>query len=358
MRYGSSLLIVDIIKAVASQLIVWHHLAVYSPMSDALYPHATALTDWLYDYARLAVQAFLVLGGFLAARSLAPSPDAVVETFARGKLLHRLWQRYLRLALPYVVALAFAIACAALARSLTTDPNTPAAPSVAQVLAHVFLLQDIVNADALSAGVWYVAIDFQLYALLALLLWSAQRLAPLTGIRAGHLAVAFCGGLSIASLFWLNRASSLDPWGIYFFGAYGLGAFAQWASRSPRKAWWVAAMAAAALIALVIDWRSRILVASLTALVLASGAGARFSLKGMAGTAIAALGRISYPVFLAHYPVLLLAGALILKLESDSVAINTAGLVAAWLLSLAAGAALHRLTEQRASSPVGLVASR
>lgn len=27
---------------------------------------------WLYDYARMAVQVFLVLGGYLAAASLAP----------------------------------------------------------------------------------------------------------------------------------------------------------------------------------------------------------------------------------------------------------------------------------------------
>jgi peptidoglycan/LPS O-acetylase OafA/YrhL len=358
MTYGSSLLLVDAIKALASQLIIWHHFAVYSPMSDVVYPHATTIVDWLYSNARLAVQAFLVIGGFLAARSLAPHPGAVADTFARSNLARRLWSRYLRLALPYVVALAFAIACAALARGLAADPNAPAAPSATQVLAHIFLLQDIVNVDALSAGVWYVAIDFQLYALFALLLWSAQRLARITGLPVGRVVMTLCGSLAAASLFWLNRDRTLDQWAPYFFGAYGLGVFAQWVSNSPRRNLWLAAMAAITATALVIDWRSRILVASLTALLLASGAGARLALKGVAGRAVAALGRISYPVFLIHYPVSLLVGALIVRLSPDSVAANVAALAAAWLLSLGAGAVLHRWTETRVTWPVGRFSAR
>ena len=57
---------VDLLKAVASQLIVLHHLAFYGPMAHQARPLAPALFDWLAGPARMAVQVFLVTGGFLS----------------------------------------------------------------------------------------------------------------------------------------------------------------------------------------------------------------------------------------------------------------------------------------------------
>ncbi|MGZ8261721.1 MAG: acyltransferase family protein, partial [Methylotenera sp.] len=58
---------IDAFKAIASQLIVLHHLAAYGPLSDAVQQAAPGLISWLYDYARMAVQVFFVIGGYLAA---------------------------------------------------------------------------------------------------------------------------------------------------------------------------------------------------------------------------------------------------------------------------------------------------
>jgi hypothetical protein len=67
----SRLAFVDALKALACQLIVLHHLAFYGPMSDHAYSLAPALISWLSQDARMAVQAFLVIGGFLAVRAIA-----------------------------------------------------------------------------------------------------------------------------------------------------------------------------------------------------------------------------------------------------------------------------------------------
>ena len=59
-------------------------------MSDVIQPFLPGLTSWLFDYGRMAVQVFLVVGGFLAASSLAPRGEAAFSQ--PGRLIFR---RYL-----------------------------------------------------------------------------------------------------------------------------------------------------------------------------------------------------------------------------------------------------------------------
>jgi len=342
--------LVDLLKVVASQLIVWHHLAFYGPMSDVVHPHAPGLIDWLYDQARLAVQVFLVVGGFLAARSLLPrlgEPPRDLGWRGAGRLI---WRRYVRLALPLVFALAAAVAAAAVARTLIDNPSIPDAPTLLQLAANLALLHDWFGQDALTAGLWYVAIDLHLY-----VLWVgvvALR-APLArrGLHPGSFALLAGGGLMVASMFVFNRDPELDAYAPYFFGAYGLGVFAQWISTRPRHEGWPLLLAAVVLAALAVEWRDRLLVAGLTALALAWWAdGARLR-RWARRPAVAALSRHSYAVFLMHYPVMLAVGALVGELWPDSALANGLGMASAWALALLAGAVLHRLIEAPQTGP-------
>lgn len=336
--------LVDLLKVGASQLIVWHHLAFYGPMSDVVHPQVPHLIDWLYTHARLAVQVFLVVGGFLAARSLMPrlgEPPREFGWHGAGRLV---WRRYLRLALPLVVALVAAMAAAAVARVLIDHESIPDAPTLLQLATNLALVHDWFGQDALTAGLWYVAIDLHLYAL-----WVgvvALR-APLArrGIHPGRFALVACGGLMAASMFVFNRDPDLDAYAPYFFGAYGLGVFAQWISTRPRHEGWPLLLAAVVIAALAVEWRDRLLVAGLTALALAWCAdGTR--LRGWARwPPVATLSRHSYAVFLMHYPVMLAVGALVGTFWPDSVPANGLGMVSAWGLALAAAALLHRLIE-------------
>jgi peptidoglycan/LPS O-acetylase OafA/YrhL len=163
---------IDAVKAIASQLIVLHHLAFYGPMTDVVYPSAEVIVRWLRDFALLAVPAFLVIGGFFAAHTLLPR----IAQFRLRTIPALLWSRYTRLLRPFVVAMICAVACAWLARMVMPHVDTPATPTLLQVVAHLFLIQDILGLDALSAGVWYVAIDFQLFALLVLLIAATAPL--------------------------------------------------------------------------------------------------------------------------------------------------------------------------------------
>lgn len=316
-------------------------------MSDVVYPYASGLIHWLFDYARIAVQAFLVVGGFLAARSMAPRLEFMDVERPTQTLPVMLWRRYVRLARPYLAALVATIGASALARLLIDYPATPAAPTLAQIVAHIFLVQGITGQESLSAGVWYVSIDFQLYGLLLLLLWLARVITSFTRVRTGVVALALCLVLVGASLLWWNLQPSLDNWAPYFFGAYGLGILAQWISSESRSASGLAGLGVLIVAALAVEWRTRILVAGATALLLAATAGGLRAPDWLRGAWVDFLSRISYSVFLIHYAVCLTVGAIVFRLWPASPSANAAGMVAAWLLSLGAGALLHRFVEVR-----------
>lgn len=341
---------VDVIKTLASQLIVWHHFVSYGPMIKTVHPLASGVLDWIYNDGRLAVQAFLVLGGYLAARSLAPQPQQLRFEPSALEVARLAWRRYLRLIRPYLVALLLALASAALARWLLDEPDTPAAPSWRQGLYHLFLLQDIVGVDALSTGVWYVGIDLQLYGLLLLLLWGSRRLAAPLGVSEAALRQWLLVGVAAASLWLFNRSTALDIWGIYFLGAYGLGVMLQWWQAQPGSRWAMLALLLAYGLALGIEWRTRLLVSLLTAALLAWSLRAGYQPGWNAARVFGWFSRISFAVFLIHYPVILLVGSVVGRFWPGDVPMAGVGLLLSWLLTLALGHAIHVGVEARAAA--------
>ena len=321
--------LVDALKAVASQLIVLHHLSAYGPLAAAAREALPGAMGWLYEYARMAVQVFLVVAGFLAARGLAADGRA---TF--GNPLPLIWRRYLRLALPYFAALALAIAGAALADVWLDDEAIPARPHLVQLVAHALLLHSLLDVDALSAGVWYIAIDFQLFALAALLLWAGRGAGPTLVLAAGTV-----------SLFWWNRDAGLDNWAIYFIGSYALGAAAWWAGDKARPSWWIALIAAVAVTALAVDFRTRIALALAVALLLASSRCSGLLERWPDWRPFAFLGQVSYALFLTHFPIVLLANAVFVRFGWVTPAAAVFGILATWTASVGLATLFYRHVE-------------
>jgi len=144
--------LIDAVKACACLLIVGHHLAFYGPMSDVVAAAWPTAMDWLYAHGRLAVQFFLVCAGFLTAGSLSR-----FESLGWDQALHLAWQRYLRLAIPLLAALTFTLGVTEGLRPYFAHASLSATPDLWQALAHLLLLQDVLDLEALSAGIWYVA---------------------------------------------------------------------------------------------------------------------------------------------------------------------------------------------------------
>lgn len=339
----------DATKGAACLAIVAHHLSLYGPMPDTVWPFAPQFMAWCYDYARMAVQVFLVLGGYLAAASLAPAGVARFE--AAGAQIAR---RFVRLSVPYAAALLVAVAVAALVRPWLNDGSVPGSPDVAQLLANALMLQDVLGQPALSAGVWYVAIDFQLYAVAVLLLALARRVSEGVQERAAWLGPLLVLVLCAASLFLFNRFSDLDAWAIYFFGAYGLGMATWWAVRSRCPGRWFFGLAVLGAVALALEFRPRILLALVASAWLAFQA-VRGLGNAKAGAACLAaplvwVGQRSYSIFLVHFSVCLSANAVFETVWPSHPFAHALGLAVAFALSIAAGALLYQLVERHAAS--------
>jgi len=339
----SRLLHIDALKALAAQLIVLHHLSAYGPMAEAVQSLLPGLIAVLYDYGRMAVQVFLVVGGYLSARGLAPTRQPL-----RGAPAQLLAHRYLRLMLPFFAAVLLTLACSALvARWLPT--LVPNSVSAGQLLAHALLLHDLLGYEALTVGAWYVAIDLQLFALLLGLLWLARQVP-----RARILAPALVLLLTLASLWVFNLDAGLDVWGLYFFGAYGLGALAHWLSQSQWRARWLGVLTVLVVAALIHDFRGRIALALATALLLIwlqhrHARGQPLLRRTRPAAVLAHFGTHSYALFLVHFPICLLVNALFEHKDPEHALAGLAAMAAAWLLSNLAAVPFHRWIE----APVG-----
>ncbi|QXZ08478.1 acyltransferase [Comamonas sp. Y33R10-2] len=352
--------LLDCTKGLACVAIVWHHLAFYGPMSEVAHPAIPGLLDWLYEYARMAVQIFLVIGGFLAAASLAPQGLARFDS-----PWAKIGKRFVRLLVPYAVALVVTIVVSAAIRPWFDHESVSADPDFWQLIAHALLLQGIVGEESLSAGVWYVSIDFQLFAGTVLLLagvrwvqrWAFARWDAAAVARYWPWAVTGAQSLVVlgaaASLLVFNLDADLDVWAIYFMGAYGLGMMAFWAVAADQRttAWaWALLIAALVFAALAYEWRDRIFLAGAAAMLLIvcmrTDAIARW--KGL--EPLRRLGEISYSVFLIHFSICLLVNAVVNHFWHDSVTAAVVGIPFAFVLSLTAGYALYQLVERHVVS--------
>lgn len=347
--------LINLLKAGAAQLIVLHHLAFYGPMSDHARTLFPALIDWLSGSARIAVQVFLVIGGFLAAKSLAPSGHA-----GYADPLRAIWRRYAKLAPPFLAATLIAVLASALAARWMIHDSISAPATLSQLAAHALLLHGVLGYPAVSAGAWYVAIDFQLYALLVLALWMAgigEGKRPLSWL----MPVMTAFGITM-SLLYFNLDADWDNWAPYFFGSYGLGVMAWWASDPRRKPGFAVILLLMALlpamIGLLLEFRSRIALAVMTACVLFLFGRIKTAAEGRAWRAIHGMGKISYAVFLIHFPVCLLVNAAFSRYVSAEPQWQALGMLMAWGGSLGAGALFHRWVEQPLGHAIQLLSGQ
>ena len=287
---------IDWLKVICAQIIVWHHAATYAPPNLHLTQYWPQLSALLLEPGRWVVHVFLVVGGYLSMQGLQKSSGASIFMLA--------WQRYRRLMPLFVTALAMTLFLGWWVRGHYAPEFVSPWPNWFELWAHLALTFDWWGVPAISAGAWYVAIDFQLYVLLALaVLWFRRTGTP---VLAHGLTLFLVLGVMLSTLI-LSRQAALDAFAPYFLGSYGLGCLVAWIQRRPLERpllWLVWAVLA---LDLSVDWRDRQALALATAAFLwVWPALPRLSKSPLW------LGRandLSYALFVGHFSLLIGLGA-------------------------------------------------
>ncbi|MEN9902538.1 MAG: hypothetical protein RL651_1202 [Pseudomonadota bacterium] len=340
-------LLIDGLKALAAQTIVIHHLVSYGPMAEAAGVAAPGLVSWFGYYGRWAVQVFLVLAGYLTAQALCGRETGLSHPWSL------IAKRYVRLVWPFGVAVTLAVIAAEMARFWTEDPILPESAGLMQYLSHWLLVHGVMGHESLSTGVWYVAIDFQLFVLTVLLLWSSQAL------RWGGWAPLLIGTLTMASLVWIRTWSDWDNWAPYFYNAYGVGLLMGWLTRRQQEVLpWVRVVLFAVLGVLVwqfvitLNGRLVVILAVAVLLWVASFPLVRLvpnmlgGLKPLLGTAINYLGATSFALFLVHFPVSMLVNAAQDRFDWTSPQDGVMAMAFAWFCSMVLADVFYRFIER------------
>ncbi len=335
---------IDNIKGMACLLIVFHHLAFYGPMSDVANAVIPKTIDFFFDYARLAVAVFLCVGGFLAGLKLSEP-----NFFVKHSVQQVIWQKYLRLVIPYLGAIALAIAASFVASRLMQHDSISAMPDVPQLLSHLFFLQNILGFESLSAGLWYVAIDFQLFAVCASLVFLVEKLSPASwSYKSTRLiSLIIFSALTIASVTFFNQHEAYDVWFVYFFAYYGLGLLTAFLVRNQSHRVLILAVVAVTIFSLYYqDFRERLLLALLIAFLLFSSYESNWSKSKLWNNPLRKIGEMSYSIFLVHFPVSLVVSGVWVQLYPSDPWMNVLGMGLSALLSLLLAIPFYKYIEK------------
>lgn len=336
--------LIDGLKVLAAQIIVLHHCVSYGPLASVASIQLPHVSSILFDYGRYAVQVFLVVAGYLAAQSadkVMGIGHAHSNGFGTRLVMQLAMRRYLRLVGPFVVALLIAMVCAALARQWSADEYIGQPETIAQVFAHLFLLQGVMGYESISAGVWYVAIDWQLFTALAVIYAVFQR--PV--MRIGVISI-----LIVASLLYFNRHADYENSFIYFMGAYGLGILAYWATsldaiKASAKKVLLAIAIILLLSALHSVWLRNYLALGIAFLLLYAGNRPYPHPQSWLASAMQWASARAYCAFLIHFAFILLANTALLALHVENPAIGLGLIALISVLSWIAAGYLYRWIE-------------
>ena len=265
---------------------------------------AELMVDAAFLRLRGGVQILLVISGFVIAYTLRNTWVTPQEIFTF------IGRRLVRLVPPYWVAIGFIIVLDFVCRGFW-DLSSPfdGDLTIPRVSAHMAFLQDVLGLEALGAGMWTICIEMQFY-LIAIIGWGlAQHLFPrpisneprpsVAGLLTVFMPVA------LVSLFYWRQLESTSPWVVHFAWMFFIGMVTWWSLDRTLPVYWFAAIIVLATVELVFDteWRYENAVALGTSIAIFI-AGRRNQLHHWLNWPwLQYLGRISYSLYLIHFPV-------------------------------------------------------
>lgn len=341
---------IDALRGLGAVSIACFHIHSYGPLPAAADDAWPPIVSHLLDHGWMAVQMFFVVAGFVAAYSLRG------HTLGPAEIGNFCLRRLLRLGIPYWSVLVIAAALTVVAINGFGDYSFNESITWPQFLAGCAFLQDILGYENLSTGLWFVCIDLQFGLLFPLLLWLVQALrrgrAEGTPADRGALLLVFLPPAALAMFVWAHNP--VHEVGVYYFiHLLFFGAVTWWAleGRLPAAAFWSYAALLVAAIGLHQHRGSDHCRTEELAMALGTGVFlfllGRAHLIGRVGNTplLQYLGKISYSLFLIHYPVSWLVWKLGYHLTGTQPTMAAVWLGVALLASIAAADLFYRLVE-------------
>ena len=343
MQPSPNSLLINLLKALAAQVIVFHHLTLYGPLAKSFALATPAIAWFFYEYGLHAVQVFFVIAGFLAGGTLNH------QVTNSGQLVQVAWRRYKRLLVPLSLALVVVIGISAVARLFTDDPIVPAAPTIGQFVSHLLFLQGILQQPSLTVGVWYIGIDFQLYVLTALFALVANR------VQTPNMFTLLTTATCFASILWFRSLNDYwDEYAVWFFFAYGYGVLVS--QRIPNNkdfATQVTVLIALFATSLLLyaafvhsnDWRFVTALATGLVLLAVHALDAQLvKVPSKVKQLIETQGQRSFALFLMHFPASLLVNAGLDYWQWNGAAAGVTGVLMGWTGAMLLATGFQRAT--------------
>lgn len=341
---------IDGLRGVAALAVVIHHIIWFTPWDFFGSDQATWLVYRVGYWGKCGVPVFFVISGFVIAHSLRKStvtPKFVAKFFLR---------RSMRLDPPYWCAIGVVtlinFVCLAW---FTIEPPT-ALPSIPQLAAHAFYLQNILGFENVSVGFWTLCIEFQFYMLFVVMLGGAQELAKRSSrfcqldfdspnVASASALIAVFSPIMLASLFTFTYFEELDSWFLRYYCLFSLGAClsACRCGMIPKYVAWVALVLFAVRVG--IEYQRGVASGLVVGLLILLA-----DHRGSLNTWLMSrfwqyLGKISYSLYLIHYPVAHLIMHFGKQWSGDNVPMIYVWMAVSLVASVAAASLMYRLVE-------------
>ncbi|WP_027516211.1 acyltransferase [Bradyrhizobium sp. WSM1417] len=257
-----------------------------------------AMPVWLkfvLSHGNEGVAVFFVLSGFVIAHSL----YAVRVTIPIS--IRFMARRSIRLDPPYWAAIVVAIAFG-MASSIIVPGKMLFDVSAAQLLAHLFYLQDILGYHSLNTVFWTLCLEVQFYLLYVAMLLIARNNPDLP--HQGRVAPTILTVAMIVSLLWPTRVVT-SPFGngsfLPFWHGFLIGALAYWSWRNRNLV--PLLFATIAILVAFTNWNPFSICCAIAALSLWAAACSGSIKTALDWKWLQFLGTISYSLYLIHNPI-------------------------------------------------------
>ncbi|WP_189419860.1 acyltransferase family protein [Cellvibrio zantedeschiae] len=195
---------IDGLRGIAAMGVVLYHLS--GNLKEDLQQLLPAFLNTIMSYGYLGVPVFFVISGLVISLSIG---DSLVTKHYAAKFIVR---RSIRLDPTYWAAIFFGIALLIFKNKISAVQEP--LPSVGNILAHMFYLQDLLTVRPLISVVfWTLCLEIQFYLFYLFSLWISQKVTKKLNISNFHLLIII--GLGVFSILVDRSFYSLSVNGLF-----------------------------------------------------------------------------------------------------------------------------------------------